>query len=112
MKNRIALALAGLMAASVASADTMVWAWPDVTATWTGTFGQVYEDDSGGHVIFDADGEPVWSETQAKVFAAGFDEIHWSALITLPPGHSWEVVSGTCSYSVDGAGSVHTFTCQ
>jgi hypothetical protein len=115
--KRIALALVGLVAASVAHADTLKWVWPDVTATWTGTMDRVRLDENGnGHIIFDADAPPVWTDTTESIFGAGFDGTdgidiaQWSALIALPPPNSWETVSGWCAY--DASGDVYTLTCE
>lgn len=105
------IAIAAVLAASIAQADTLVIEWPDVTGTWTGTINRVYYDDDGdGHILFNADGEPIWTPTSLQVFAAGFDDAPWHALITLPPGNYWETVSGTCSYTT--AGTLYKLVCQ
>lgn len=111
MKLARSIALVAVLAASAAQADTFVVEWPDVTATWTGTLNSAYVDDDGdGHILFNADGEPTWGPTSAEVFTAGFDDAPWHARITLPPGHSSEVVGGTCSYTT--AGTLYKLTCQ
>ena len=112
--KQIALLIAGLLVAPIASASHLVLTWPQlsVTLTYTGTMTSVYEDEHGGHVIFAADGAPIWTDGSTDVlFFAGFEEMHWHVLVTMPPnsGVDWQTVDGLCAYSeaVD-----YTLTCR